>query len=144
MPFPNWQDKNDCGKDNFPLWSPAMIAEPFDRAALRAYIARHHLTQPEMAAHAGIPFRTLHGILKDEFRKLTPKTRAAIEHAINLPPPAIERKLPAHADEISRLWPKYGSTLIARKLGITPVRVRQIAKALGLGQPDRPRQSIIE
>ena len=116
------------------------MTEPFDRAALRAYIAKHRLSEPEMAAHAGIPYRTLRGILCSS-REPQHKTRAAIEHALTLPPPP--RKPLPHSAEIARLWPQHGSTVISRRLGITPMRVRQIAKALGLGQPDRRRRVTI-
>lgn len=114
-----------------------MKDSPFDRNALRAYMDLHGISGMAMAAHAGVPYRTLRYILFNG-REPRQKSRAALERAMQLPPPP--KRLPAHAEEIMRLWPKCGSTLIGRQLGISKNRVLQIAKVLGLGHVDRPRR----
>ena len=113
---------------------------PFDRAALRAYIDEHGVTEPQMAAHAGVPYRTLRGVLLGA--EPLPATRAAIEEALTREPPP--KPSPRHAAEIAALWPHYGSVLIGRRLEITSGRVRQIAKLLRLPPQDRQQRRQIE
>ena len=114
-----------------------MTEASFDHAALRTYMAQHRLSEPRMAAHAGIPYRTLRGILVSE-RDPRPETRAAIERAMRNAPPHKPRKTPAHSEAIVRLWPDYWPVMIARHLGISKQRVHQIAHVLGL--PPRPER----
>ena len=106
---------------------------------LRAYIAEHRLTEPAMARHIGIPYRTLRGILTRGYTP-RPDSFAAIERALCRPPPA--KKLPAHAEEIARMWPEHSSVAIARNLGISKQRVLQIVRAMGLPPRVGRRNSI--
>ncbi len=110
---------------------------PFDRAALRAYMARHKLKKTAMAAHAGIPYRTLLGVLRRY--EPSPTTRAAIEGALQLAPPI--RPMPRYAQDVTQAWPDRNTNEIGRKLGISHQRVSAIAKEIGL-PPKRARHTV--
>ncbi len=105
---------------------------PFDRAALVRYIAEHNLTLPAMAAHVGIPYRTLCGIHFTD-REPSAATRAAIERALRAPPPPRPQKQPMrHAETVRRYWPTENSPTIAKRIKVSQQRVRVIAKRIGL------------
>jgi hypothetical protein len=114
-----------------------MINAPFDRAALRAYMVHHQAKGPVMAAHAGIPYRTLCGTLGG--REPSWKTRAAIEWALGQPPPI--RRLPHHGQQVADAWPHRSASEIARGLGISHQRVFAIAKAMGLPPKRKTRNA---
>jgi hypothetical protein len=124
------------------LSAPMIPEHPFDVAPLRAYIAEHRLSEPVMAAHAGIPYRTLRGILA-KGAKPRPAAIAAIECALASPPPAPRpRKEPEHAAIVRECWPKESSVETARRCGVTPARVRQIWGILGMPPRSTLRRTI--
>lgn len=104
------------------------MADPFDHAALRAYIARHELTEPAMAAHAGIPYRTLRGVLVG--REPSSRTRSLIELSLGKPPPP--KRLPHHGQAVADAWSSETVREIGRRLGISHQRVSFIAKKMEL------------
>jgi hypothetical protein len=107
-----------------------MRGSSFDRAALRAYIARHHLTEKAMAAHAGIAYQTLRGIL---VRGCEPKpaTRGAIENALAKPPPP--RPPRKYEMVVRELWGRVPLAEIVRRAGAKRRQdVEQTARRLGL------------
>jgi AraC-like DNA-binding protein len=106
--------------------------QPFDCGPLRAYIAEHRLSEPAMAAHAGIPYRTLRGILS-KGAEPRPPTRIAIERALTSPQPALHQvKEPEHAAIVRQFWATESSEKTARRCGISASRVRQIWNTLGM------------
>jgi hypothetical protein len=118
----------------FPGIIACMTVLPFDRATLRAYIAEHGLTERAMAEHAGVPYRTLRGVLALN-KEPRPATRTAIERALESPPPP--RPLPRYGEDIARLWPGNSSVAIARLLHVSKQRVLQIVHEMGLPPHDR-------
>lgn len=114
-----------------------MIADPFDRDALRAYIAAHNLKETVMAAHAGIAYRTLRRFLHYGGEP-SPPTRYRIEQALRSPPPI--RPLPKNGQAVANLWPHKSIREIARSTGIHRFQVYRIAKGMGLPSKRRVKK----
>jgi hypothetical protein len=118
-----------------------MTKTPFDHAALRRYIAAHDLTEPAMAAHAGIPYRTLRGILLSR-REPLPTTRAAIERALQAQPPT--KSLPGGKYDavVRECWGRMPLAEIVERAGAKRRQdIQQVARRLGLPKLQSGRQA---